>query len=73
MAVKNVSASFRKAVNRFEKAAVDLSWIGSQPLQNHAGIKEEYKAAKEALLKKGVQKERTGLSYDCNQADAGGQ
>lgn len=36
-------------VRRFEKAVTAISWIGSQPPEDHEAIKEDYKKAKKAL------------------------
>lgn len=37
-------------VRRFEKAVMAISWIGSQPPEDHEEIKEEYKRTKKALF-----------------------
>lgn len=39
-----------KSLNRFERAAVNLSWIGSQMPEAHKEIEEEYGAARKALI-----------------------
>lgn len=40
---------FMKAMNRFNKACVALSWMGAQMPEMHQQIEEEYKNAKTHL------------------------
>ncbi len=39
-----------RLLSRFEKAAVNLSWIGTNEPDSHDGIRSEYHRAKELLI-----------------------
>lgn len=40
-----------RILNRFEKAAINLSWIGAQPPQDHDAIRKEYRRARAELVR----------------------
>lgn len=49
MPVSATMTSIRTAITRFDKAAQEFAFIGSQMPENHHEIEREYKAARQSL------------------------
>ena len=50
MTTKRLPREIERAIKRFEAAAVDLSWLGSEPPSEWPAIRREYKAARSNLF-----------------------